>query len=289
MEFINFLGQYIFTFILHICGNGKFPKPLSEEKEKEYLLKSKNGDIKARNILVEHNLRLVAHIIKKYYAVNVDQDDLVSIGTIGLIKAINTFDMDKNIKLSSYASRCIENEILMHFRNLKKSSQNVSLEDAVDIDKDGNTLKLMDLLSIDDDFEIICEPLIVDGDVVEYISDVVFIHGDCNMSYLTTNWTDEPDVVAFEMDWEYEDDDDCYDEECDCEDCEYYDECFGCDENEEDFDDNGLYLAVNNDTDEVVGFKYVFEDEYGTSEYTYFADDPDDVRDALNRFMRGLQ
>ena len=152
LEFINFLGQYIFTFILHRCGNGKFPKPLSEEKEKEYLLKSKNGDIKARNILVEHNLRLVAHIIKKYYAVNVDQDDLVSIGTIGLIKAINTFDMDKNIKLSSYASRCIENEILMHFRNLKKSSQNVSLEDAVDIDKDGNTLKLMDLLSIDDDF-----------------------------------------------------------------------------------------------------------------------------------------
>ena len=152
LEFINFLGQYIFTFILHICGNGKFPKPLSEEKEKEYLLKSKNGDIKARNILVEHNLRLVAHIIKKYYAVNVEQDDLVSIGTIGLIKAINTFDMDKNIKLSSYASRCIENEILMHFRNLKKSSQNVSLEDAVDIDKDGNTLKLMDLLSIDDDF-----------------------------------------------------------------------------------------------------------------------------------------
>lgn len=152
LEFINFLGQYIFTFILHICGNGKFPKPLSEDKEKEYLLKSKNGNIKARNILVEHNLRLVAHIIKKYYAVNVDQDDLVSIGTIGLIKAINTFDMDKNIKLSSYASRCIENEILMHFRNLKKSSQNVSLEDAVDIDKDGNTLKLMDLLSIDDDF-----------------------------------------------------------------------------------------------------------------------------------------
>lgn len=152
LEFINFLGQYIFTFILHICGNGKFPKPLSEDKEKEYLLKSKNGDIRARNILVEHNLRLVAHIIKKYYAVNVDQDDLVSIGTIGLIKAINTFDMDKNIKLSSYASRCIENEILMHFRNLKKSSQNVSLEDAVDIDKDGNTLKLMDLLSIDDDF-----------------------------------------------------------------------------------------------------------------------------------------
>lgn len=152
LEFINFLGQYIFTFILHICGNGTFPKPLSKEKESEYLLKAKNGDISARNKLVEHNLRLVAHIIKKYYAVNVEQDDLVSIGTIGLIKAINTFDLEKNIKLSSYASRCIENEILMYFRNQRKTSQNVSLEDAVDTDKDGNALRLMDLLSVDDNF-----------------------------------------------------------------------------------------------------------------------------------------
>ncbi len=151
-EFLSFLGQYIFTFILHVCGNGSFPKPLSEEKEKEYLLRAKNGDIKARNKLVEHNLRLVAHIIKKYYGVNSDQDDLVSIGTIGLIKAINTFDINKKIKLSSYASRCIENEILMHFRNLKKTSQNVSLEDAVDTDKDGNALRLMDLLSVEENF-----------------------------------------------------------------------------------------------------------------------------------------
>lgn len=151
-EFINYLGQYIFTFILHVCGNGTFPKPLSEEEEREYLIKAKNGDIKARNKLVEHNLRLVAHIIKKYYAVNTDQDDLVSIGTIGLIKAINTFDVDKKVKLSSYASRCIENEILMHFRNQRKTSQNVSLEDAIDTDKDGNALKLMDLLSVDDNF-----------------------------------------------------------------------------------------------------------------------------------------
>ena len=149
---MNYLGQYIFTFILHVCGNGTFPKPLSDEEEKEYLIKAKNGDIKARNKLVEHNLRLVAHIIKKYYAVNTDQDDLVSIGTIGLIKAINTFDVDKKVKLSSYASRCIENEILMHFRNQRKTSQNVSLEDAVDTDKDGNALKLMDLLSVDDNF-----------------------------------------------------------------------------------------------------------------------------------------
>lgn len=152
LEFINYLGQYIFTFILHVCGNGTFPKPLSEEEEREYLIKAKNGDIKARNKLVEHNLRLVAHIIKKYYAVNTDQDDLVSIGTIGLIKAINTFDVDKKVKLSSYASRCIENEILMHFRNQRKTSQNVSLEDAIDTDKDGNALKLMDLLSVDDNF-----------------------------------------------------------------------------------------------------------------------------------------
>ena len=151
-EFINYLGQYIFTFILHVCGNGTFPKPLSEEEEREYLINAKNGDIKARNKLVEHNLRLVAHIIKKYYAVNTDQDDLVSIGTIGLIKAINTFDVDKKVKLSSYASRCIENEILMHFRNQRKTSQNVSLEDAIDTDKDGNALKLMDLLSVDDNF-----------------------------------------------------------------------------------------------------------------------------------------
>ena len=98
---------------------------------------------------MEHNLRLVAHI-KKYYSSQNDQDDLVSIGTIGLIKAINTFDINKNIKLSSYASRCIENEILMHFRNIKKTSQDISLNEAIDIDKDGNPLSLIDILSTDD-------------------------------------------------------------------------------------------------------------------------------------------
>lgn len=104
----------------------------------------------ARNKLVEHNLRLVAHIIKKYYSSRNDQDDLVSIGTIGLIKAINTFDIKKNIKLSSYASRCIENEILMYFRNLKKTSQDISLNEAIDMDKDGNPLSLFDVLSTED-------------------------------------------------------------------------------------------------------------------------------------------
>ena len=149
-EILNFLGQYVCFFLLHVCGNGSFPKPLSAKQEREYLLKVSEGDINARNILVEHNLRLVAHIIKKYYSTQNDQDDLVSIGTIGLIKAINTFDINKNIKLSSYASRCIENEILMHFRNIRKTSQDISLNEAIDTDKDGNPLSLMDVLSVDD-------------------------------------------------------------------------------------------------------------------------------------------
>ena len=114
LSLLGFLGQYICFLVLHVCGNGSFPKPLSAKEERECLIKANDGDIEARNKLVEHNLRLVAHIIKKYYSSQSDQDDLVSIGTIGLIKAINTFDINKNIKLSSYASRCIENEILMH-------------------------------------------------------------------------------------------------------------------------------------------------------------------------------
>lgn len=149
-EILNFLGQYICFFILHVCGGGTFPKPLSEKQEKEYLEKCAKGDINARNKLVEHNLRLVAHIIKKYYGTQSEQDDLVSIGTIGLIKAINTFDLSKNIRLSSYASRCIENEILMHFRNCKKSSQDISLNETIDTDKDGNPLTLLDIMSVDD-------------------------------------------------------------------------------------------------------------------------------------------
>ena len=156
IELLGFLGQYICFFILHVCGGGSFPKPLTEKQEREYLEKSANGDITARNMLVEHNLRLVAHIIKKYYGTQSEQDDLVSIGTIGLIKAINTFDMNKNIKLSSYASRCIENEILMFLRkssqqrNAKKSAQDISLNETIDTDKDGNPLTLLDIMSVDD-------------------------------------------------------------------------------------------------------------------------------------------
>ena len=150
LNLISLLGQYVCFFILHVCGGGQFPKPLSEKKEREYLLKMKEGDAQARRLLVEHNLRLVAHIIKKYYGRQNEQDDLVSIGTIGLIKAIDTFNPDKSIRLSSYASRCIENEILMYFRAAKKSAQDMSLNETIDTDKDGNPLTLMDIMAVDD-------------------------------------------------------------------------------------------------------------------------------------------
>ncbi len=152
-QFLLWIANYCHLFILHVCKGGSFPKPLTSKEEQDYLYKYKNGDINARNILIEHNLRLVAHIIKKYYANNqAEHDDLISIGTIGLIKAINTYDPEKNIKLSSYASRCIENEILMHFRNGKKSSQDISLNEAIDTDKDGNPLTLMDVLAVDENY-----------------------------------------------------------------------------------------------------------------------------------------
>lgn len=173
MDFLSFLCQYIHFLVLHVCGNGSFPRPLSAKEEKELLQKIKLGDNNARNKLVEHNLRLVAHIIKKYYAANNDQDDLVSIGTIGLIKAINTFDPDKNIKLSSYASRCIENEILMYFRNCKKTSQDVYLNEVIETDKDGNPLTLYDVLATEDniidelDSKINCEK------IPKYINEVL--------------------------------------------------------------------------------------------------------------------
>ena len=149
-DFIAMLGQYVCFFILHVCSNGSFPKPLSQKEERHYLEQMKNGDNEAKNKLIEHNLRLVAHIIKKYYGTKCEQDDLVSIGTIGLIKAINTFDPDKKIRLSSYASRCIENEILMHLRAVKKTERDISLNETIDTDKDGNPLTLMDIMAVDD-------------------------------------------------------------------------------------------------------------------------------------------
>ena len=137
-------------FILHVTGAGSFPRPLTAEEERTCLERLKNGDRHARDELIEHNLRLVAHIVKKYYSNTSDQDDLISIGTIGLIKAVNTFDHTKGIRLSSYAARCIENEVLMYFRAAKKSAQDISMNEPIDTDKDGNALTLMDVMSTED-------------------------------------------------------------------------------------------------------------------------------------------
>ena len=132
---------------LHVTCSGTFPKPLSHRQERECLIRIRQGDAEAKNQLIEHNLRLVAHIVKKYYAISGEQEDLISIGTIGLIKAASTFDYEKSRKFSTYASKCIENEILMHFRSRRKSASDVSLSDPVDTDREGNSLTLMDIMS----------------------------------------------------------------------------------------------------------------------------------------------
>lgn len=143
---LEYLSSILF-FFLHITSAGSFPKALTAAEEKKYLEQMAAGDYHARQKLIEHNLRLVAHIAKKYYADENDRDDLVSIGTVGLIKAVDSFDPTKGIRLSSYASRCIENEILMFFRSAKKTAQDVSLNDPIDTDKDGNTLTLIDVIA----------------------------------------------------------------------------------------------------------------------------------------------
>ncbi len=148
----SFLGlTFGFLFLaLYLSGKSSFPKPLSKEDEEKYIEAMLAGDKKARSILIERNLRLVAHIVKKYYSSNENSDDLVSIGTIGLIKGIDSYKGGKNTRLATYASRCIENEILMYFRALKKNSNEVSLEETIDTDKDGNSLSLIDVLSVED-------------------------------------------------------------------------------------------------------------------------------------------
>ena len=144
-SFLAFLHSAIFT-VDYISSNQLFPEPLTIEEEKQYLQKLKDGDEEARNILIERNLRLVAHVCKKYSSTKVEQDDLISIGTIGLIKGINSFEPTKNVKLSTYVSRCIDNEILMHLRATKKIGAEVSLEDPIGKDKDDNTVTLQDVL-----------------------------------------------------------------------------------------------------------------------------------------------
>ena len=137
---------------------GSFPKPLSEQEERLYLEKAAQGDLQARNVLIERNLRLVAHIMKKYYTQTADQEDLISIGTIGLIKGITTFDYSKGVRLATYAARCVENEIMMYFRSQRKSSQDVSLSDYIESGSDGAALSLMDVVA-------------EEGDLLESITD----------------------------------------------------------------------------------------------------------------------
>ena len=132
-------------------STGSFPRPLSPREEKYYLEKAAGGDLSARNTLIERNLRLVAHIMKKYYAAESDQEDLISIGTIGLIKAVSSYRLEKNIKFATYASRCIENEILMYFRSRRKSSSDVSLSELIETGSDGTALELMDVVAGEED------------------------------------------------------------------------------------------------------------------------------------------
>lgn len=136
--------------VLSVVNGSSFPKPLSAKEERQALEQMAQGDSCARQRLIEHNLRLVAHIIKKHYAGARDQEDLVSIGTIGLIKAVDTFDCRKGSRLATYAARCIENEILMHFRAAKKTERDMSLSEPIDSDSEGHPLTLMDVLAQED-------------------------------------------------------------------------------------------------------------------------------------------
>jgi RNA polymerase sporulation-specific sigma factor len=150
IAFFEVLKDLLF-FAGYISTKTSFPQPLSPKEEKEYLLKFKNGDEKAKNILIERNLRLVAHIAKKYNGINIDQDDLISVGSIGLIKGINSFKLDRGTQLATYASRCIENEILMFIRSNKKVNKEISLNEPIGTDKEGNEISLVDILGTDAD------------------------------------------------------------------------------------------------------------------------------------------
>ena len=144
LEFLNMILDNV--WFTGSYSNEVFPEPLSSEEETLYIKKMKNGDIDARNKLIEHNLRLVAHIVKKFDSTNQDTDDLIGIGTVGLIKGIDTYSLDKKVKLTTYAAKCCENEILMHFRSNKKNANNVSIYDGISYDKEGNEITILDIL-----------------------------------------------------------------------------------------------------------------------------------------------
>lgn len=139
------------NYLFYLGSTDMLPPPLSKEEEVMYVERSMEGDENARNVLIEHNLRLVVFLAKKYENTKVDLEDLVSIGTIGLIKGVNTYKLDKNIKLATYASRCIDNEILMYLRKTKKKRTEISFEDSLSFDADGNELHLEDVMGTDDD------------------------------------------------------------------------------------------------------------------------------------------
>src|SRR5574344_678015 len=143
--------SYDENLILYLCGNEALPTPLDSETELEYIEKAEKGDELAKNKLIEHNLRLVVYISKKFDNTNIDMEDLISVGAIGLIKAVNSFKLEKNIKLATYASRCIENEILMHLRKTSKLKSEISLDEPLTVDGDGNELVLGDILSMESD------------------------------------------------------------------------------------------------------------------------------------------
>ena len=149
--FLSALFQQLLCFFLHVETSGAFRKPLSQKEELRCFQQMRAGDALAREKLILHNMRLVAHIIKKYYTNQTEQEDLLSIGTVGLMKAVSTFDYEKGARFATYASRCIENEILMYFRSQRKLQGELSLSDSLDAEGDGSALSLMDVVCVDDD------------------------------------------------------------------------------------------------------------------------------------------
>lgn len=145
----SIVQNFIFLF-LKISDSEVYPPPLSAKEERECFAKMKNGDMKAREKLIRHNMRLVAHIVKKYYTLSKNQDDLISIGTVGLIKAIDSFNPENGARFATYAGKCLQNEILMHFRSQKKLQNEVSINEILDTDKEGNPLTYIDVISVPD-------------------------------------------------------------------------------------------------------------------------------------------
>jgi RNA polymerase sporulation-specific sigma factor len=151
LSFLLNIVSKCFCLILRTSDTHSFPPPLSKEEEKTLFLRARKGDLSARNKLIEHNLRLVAHIVKKYYTTAPDQDDLISVGTVGLIKAIDSYNVEKGAQFATYAGKCLQNEILMYFRSQKKHAGVTSINDPVDVDKDGNPLTYLEIIAAPDD------------------------------------------------------------------------------------------------------------------------------------------